>query len=66
MAERKKYVTLWLSYIDCFKVYTPAEVGNLVLAMLNYQETGEVPEFDGNERFLWPALKADIDSDNAC
>lgn len=41
--------------------YDDAERGRLFTAMLKYSMTGEDPELRGNERFLWPAIKAKID-----
>ena len=61
MSAKKEYVKLWLSYETYFQSYTPEEVGNLVLAMIRYKDTGEVPVFQGNERFIWPAVQRDID-----
>lgn len=65
MSEKKEYVKLWLSYQTYFQSYTPEEVGRLVLAMLAYKDTGETPVFQGNERFIWPAIQRDIDEARA-
>jgi len=62
MAEKKEYVKLWVSYRAYFKEYTPGQIGNIVLAMLDYKENGHEPEFDGEERFVWPAIRRDIDA----
>lgn len=59
--EKKEYVKLWLSYASYFEPYSAAEVGRLVLAMINYKSSGVDPEFSGSERFVWPAIKRDID-----
>lgn len=61
MAEKKEYVKLWLSYASYFEAYSAAEVGRLVLAMMKYRASGAEPEFSGSERFIWPAIKRDID-----
>lgn len=61
MSDRKEYVKLWLSYETYFAAYSPEEVGNLVLAMLRYVGVGEEPDFQGNERFIWPAIRRDMD-----
>lgn len=61
MAEQKEYVKLWLSYKSYFESYSAAEVGRLVLAMIEYRESGALPEFSGSERFIWPAIRRDID-----
>ena len=62
MAENKEYVKLWLSYKDYFESYSAAEVGRLVLAMMDYHASGVEPEFSGSERFVWPAIRRDIDN----
>ena len=61
MADKKEYVKLWLSYRSYFEPYSAAEVGRLVLAMMEYRASGVEPEFSGSERFVWPAIKRDID-----
>ena len=33
------------------------------MAMLTYSATGEVPGFEGNERYIWPTIQAQIDRD---
>lgn len=62
MQNEKGYIKLWLSYQSYFEPYSAAEVGNLVLAMMEYRATGKEPEFDGSERFVWPAIRRDIDA----
>ena len=61
MAEKKEYVKLWLSYRSYFEPYSAAEVGRLVLAMMDYRASGVEPEFTGSERFVWPAIRRDLD-----
>ena len=61
MSGKKEYVKLWLSYRSYFEPYSAAEVGRLVLAMIDYRESGVEPEFTGSERFVWPAIRRDID-----
>lgn len=36
----------------------------MVLAMMKYKSQGVEPEFSGSEKFIWPANKHDIDTDN--
>lgn len=36
----------------------------MVLAMMKYKSQGVEPEFSGSEKFIWPAIKHDIDTDN--
>lgn len=59
--EKKEYVKLWISYESYFELYTPEQIGHLVLAMMDYRKNGTKPEFTGDEKFVWPALKRDID-----
>lgn len=61
MGDKKEYVKLWLSYRSYFEAYSAAEVGRLVLAAMDYRESGAEPEFSGSERFIWPAIRRDID-----
>lgn len=60
MSEKKEYVKLWLSYGTYFQSYSPEEIGNLVLAMLAYKDSGKEPDFQGPERFIWPAIRRDM------
>lgn len=60
MSDKKEYVKLWLSYGTYFQSYSPEEVGNLVLAMLAYKDSGKEPDFQGPERFIWPAIRRDM------
>ena len=61
MAEKKEYVKLWVSYESYFEAFSDVEVGRLVRAMIKYRASGEEPKLNGNERFIWPAVKRDID-----
>ena len=56
------YLKVWTSFRVTISPLNEAEKGRLFDAMLIYAETGEEPsEFKGNERFLWPVAKQDID-----
>lgn len=59
----KEYIKLWDSYESYFESYSAAEVGRLVLAMIKYKSQGVEPEFSGSEKFIWPAIRRDIDLD---
>lgn len=51
-------------FTDFAKVLEPlgdAEIGRLFIAMLEYTERGAEPDFRGNERFIWPTAKLQID-----
>lgn len=57
------YTCLYNDYGENLKDFTDAEFGRLTRAMIRYNITGEVPEFTGNERFVWPILQSQIDRD---
>lgn len=57
-----EYVKLWISYEAYFEPLSAAEVGRLALAMMKYKSQGVEPVLSGNERFVWPAIKRDIDA----
>ena len=57
------YVCLYLSYNQTFAPFTNEERGRIMTAMLNYASVGEEPHFEGNERFIWPTIKAQMDRD---
>jgi len=60
-----KFLKIWTDFREIMSPLGDAEKGRLFEAMLLYAETGEEPkEFEGNERFLWPAAKQSIDRTN--
>lgn len=61
----KNYIKLWDSYDSYFEPLGAAEVGRLVLAMMKYKSSGAEPEFSGSEKFIWPAIRRDLDEDAA-
>ena len=60
MHENEPFVKIWFAYSEYFKLYSDAEVGRLITALLKFASTGEDTKFSGNERFIWPALKRDV------
>lgn len=58
------YIPLWDKYQEEFSVLDPADIGRLVLAMMAYK-SGSDPVLEGNERFVWPSIRRDIDSAKA-
>lgn len=61
MDKKNEFVKLWLSYESYFEAFSDVEVGRLVRAMIKYRASREEPKFNGNERFIWPAIRRDID-----
>lgn len=43
--------------------FSDAEKGRIFVGMMKYAFSGEEPQFSGNERFIWTALKRKIDID---
>ena len=57
-----KYLKVWTSFRDALRNLELDEIGSLFLMMLAYAETGQEPKsFVGNEVFLWPVAKQQID-----
>lgn len=53
---------VWVSFLDLIKPLYYDEIGRLFEMMLIYAESGKEPDdFEGNERFLWPVAKQQID-----
>lgn len=57
------YIKLFLDLLDALEPFDDAERGRLLTAMLEYASTGEAPELQGNERFLFPMIRKQIDRD---
>lgn len=57
-----KYLKVWTDFESVLSPLDDAEAGRLFRLMLRYARDGEEPEeFVGNEAYLWPAAKRDID-----
>ena len=57
------YIKLFVDCLETMEPLTEAERGSLVTALLEYRKCGTIPQLTGNERFLFPAFKAQIDRD---
>lgn len=60
-----EYFCCYHSYLDVMEELNDAEKGRLFVACLEYSKSGVVPELRGNERFVFPAFRSQIDRDNA-
>ena len=58
------YFCCYDSYFECFEQLSDAEVGRLIRACMDYHMNGQAAELVGNERFLFPIFKSQIDRDN--
>lgn len=57
------YIKLFLDYLDALEPYGDAERGRLFTALMEYARSGEVPQLCGNERFIFPMMRAQVDRD---
>lgn len=57
------YIKVFIDLLDAMEPFGDAERGRLFTAMLEYAQTGEVPQLGGNERYLFPMIKAQLDRD---
>lgn len=60
-----EYLKIFTSFDEVIEPLNDAERGRLLTAMLEYADREEVPEFRGNERFVWPIAKQAIDRERA-
>ena len=63
--DRMIYIKLFLDYLEAIEPLGDAERGRLFTALLQYARPGEAPHLGGNERFLFPMMRAQIDRDSA-
>lgn len=59
----RDFVCLYHSYLDAMEALGDAERGRLMTAMLTYSSQGAVGELSGNERYIWPMIRSQIDRD---
>lgn len=57
------YLKLFLDWLDAMEPLGDAERGRLLTALMKYARTGEAPQLDGNERFLFPMMRLQVDRD---
>ena len=56
-----KYLKVFTDFVKVIEPLGEAEIGRLFMAMLKYAETNEQPDLRGNEKFIWPMAKLNID-----
>jgi hypothetical protein len=59
-----EYFLAYHSYIDAMTPLSDEESGRLFRACLVYSKTGSITELSGNERYVFPSIKSQIDRDN--
>ena len=55
------YIKVFIDTLDLIEPLNNEERGRLFTALLEYARTGETLAAEGNERFLFPVLKAQLD-----
>lgn len=63
--EKITFIRVFVDYLEAMEPLGDAEKGRLFTSLLTYARTGEAPQLCGNERFLFPMMRAQIDRDNA-
>ncbi|MBD5149749.1 MAG: hypothetical protein HDT18_05135 [Oscillibacter sp.] len=59
------YIKIFVDSLDAIEPLDDGERGRLFTALLRYARTGEVTGLQGNERILFPMLRAQLDRDAA-
>ena len=59
------YIKIFVDYLDAIEPLGDAERGRLFTSLLTCARTGEAPQLGGNERFLFPMMRAQLDRDIA-
>ena len=61
----REYFKAFHSYLESIEPLSDAERGRLFTAMLEYSISGKVPDLQGNERFVFPTMRANLDREIA-
>ena len=59
------YIKIFVDSLDAIAPLDDGERGRLFTALLQYARTGEITGLQGNERFLFPMFRAQLDRDAA-
>ena len=56
-----RYIKVFTDFKAALEPLGDAERGRLLMAMLEYADTGAEPDLRGNERFVWPLARLQLD-----
>ena len=59
------YIKVFVDWLDSIEPLGDAERGRLFTSLLEYARTGAVPQLNGNERFIFPMMRAQVARDIA-
>ena len=57
------YIKVFVDWLDAIEPLGDAERGRLFTSLLEYARTGAVPQLNGNERFIFPMMRAQVARD---
>ena len=57
----RKFLKVFFDFEERTEMLSETERGRLLVCMLHYARTGEENDLTGNERFVWPVFKGEID-----
>ena len=60
----RKFFQFYYSYLPAIEPLTDVERGRLFSALLEYSVTGRERKLEGNERFIYPLMRDQVDRDN--
>lgn len=59
----RAFLKVFFDFEERTEKLSETERGRLLVGMLHYAKTGEEPELTGNEQFIWPVFKGEIDKE---
>ena len=59
------YIKVFVDWLDAIEPLGDAERGRLFTSLLKYARTGADPQLNGNERFIFPMMRAQVARDIA-
>ena len=59
----QKYVKAYYDWLDVMEALSDGERGRLITAVLTYARDGVLPSLSGAERYVFPAIRSQIDRD---
>ena len=59
----RSFLKVFFDFEERTEKLSETERGRLLLGMLRYAKTGEQPELTGNEQFVWPVFRGEIDKE---
>lgn len=61
--ERKNSFLIYLDYEEHFKCLTDAELGRLIMGIIQYEKNQKIPELSGSAKLAFSFIKRNLDID---